>query len=88
MNLAGLVYEYIQFDQNPQFDHDELVQALEADNRLYLSRRVGLGIVRESLLDRFDEGAQVDLEELMRMIEAADSGSNIRVFAQLLCTGS
>ena len=82
LNLAGLVYEYIQFDEDPQFDHDDLVRALEADNRLYVSRRVGLGFVRESILDRFDEGAQIDLEDLMRMIEADDSESNIRVFAR------
>ena len=82
LNLAGLAYEYVQFDEDPTFDRDDLVPALEADNWLYVSRRVGAGIVRESVLDRFEEGTQVDLEELIRMIEAVDSRSNVRVLAQ------
>ena len=80
--MAGLIYEYVQFDEDPTFDSDDLVLALEADNWLYVSRRVGGGVVRESVLNRFEEGTQVDLEELIRMIEAIDSSSHVRVLAQ------
>ena len=89
LNLYGLAYEYIRFDADPQFDGGDLVRALEDDNWLNVSRRIGAGpnasVVTESVLDRFDEGTQVDLDELVRTIEAVGtvgSRSPIRAFAQ------
>ena len=82
LNLTGLAYEYIQFDEDPSFDRTELIRALEADNRLNVTRISSVGYVSESVLDQIEEGYQVDLEELIRVIEAGNSRSNIRIFAQ------
>ena len=89
LNLYGLAYEYIRFEADPQFDGGDLVRALEDDNWLNVSRLIGAGpnagVVTESVLDRFDEGTQVDLDELVRTIEAVGtvgSRASIRAFSQ------